>query len=214
MTSTIESNAAEGSGRKLRRTSRYIHFGPFQVDQQCQRVTRDGARLKLQAKVYQMLMALVEKQGGVATREELKVRLWPAESHVNYDANLATLTNKLRQALGDSSDHPLYIETVHGKGYYLIVPPVFADTPLPPALVPVDARAIEKGSPAMRSNFWITLGAIALIIAGMLLGAGIAKLWIAHFAEQFLPRVLLTVHHSFDLSGAIQIPFRNSWRAN
>ena len=67
-------------------SGRYIQFGPFQIDQQRQEVFRDGSRLKLQGKVYQILIALLEKPGDVVTREELRQRLWPAETHVNYDA--------------------------------------------------------------------------------------------------------------------------------
>lgn len=171
----------------LQLPSRYIRFGPFQVDQQRQEVTKNGFKLKLQGKVYQVLMALVEKQGDVVTREELRVRLWPAETHVNYDANVNTTVNKLRQALGDCSDKPLYIETVPRRGYCLLVQPEFADTPVTAALVPSispngNARPVEKDSAATESDLWITLGVIALIVAGMLLGAGITRLWIGHFA--------------------------------
>jgi DNA-binding winged helix-turn-helix (wHTH) protein len=189
--SMIEPDAATGAGRMLQLPSRYIRFGPFQIDQQRREVTKSGSRLKLQGKVYEVLIALIEKQCDVVTREELRVRLWPAESQVNYDANVNTTVNKLRQALGDSSDKPLYIETVPRKGYCLIVQPEFADAPLPSALVPSTgqnghARAAEKGSPAIRSDLWITLGVIALIVAGMLLGAGITRLWITHFAQPSL----------------------------
>src|SRR5260370_37611864 len=130
LSSTLEPEMAAGPSRTLGLTWRYIRFGPFQVDQQRQEVTRNGTRLKLQGKVYQVLIALIEKQGDVVTREELRVRLWPAESQVNYDANVNTTVNKLRQALGDSSDKPLFIETVPRKGYCLIVQPEFADAPL------------------------------------------------------------------------------------
>ena len=123
LSSMIESDAAAAASRMLSLPSRYIRFGPFQVDQQRQEVTKNGARLKLQGKVYQVLIALVEKQGDVVTREELRIRLWPAETQVNYDANVNTTVNKLRQALGDSSDKPLYIETVPRRGYCLIVQP-------------------------------------------------------------------------------------------
>src|SRR5437867_1759167 len=95
-------------GPGLLSTGRYIHFGPFRIDQQRQEVTRNGARLKLQGKVYQTLLTLLEKPGEVVTREELRARLWPADTHVNYDANVNTTVNKLRMALGDSSDKPLY----------------------------------------------------------------------------------------------------------
>ena len=188
LTSMIEPDAVAGAGR-LQLPSRYIRFGPFQVDQQRQEVTKNGTRLKLQGKVYQFLIALVEKQGDVVTREELRVRLWPAESQVNYDANVNTTVNKLRQALGDSSDKPLFIETVPRKGYCLIVQPEFAEAPLAAKRAPLNSSNGQvqregKVSPPTRSDLWITLGVIALIIAGMLLGAGITRLWIAHFAQQ------------------------------
>src|SRR6266568_6517589 len=108
-------------GPSLLTSGRYIHFGPFRIDQQRQEVTRHGTRLKLQGKVYQTLLTLLEKPGEVVTREELRLRLWPADTHVNYDANVNTTVNKLRQALGDSSDKPLYIETIPRKGYSLLV---------------------------------------------------------------------------------------------
>src|SRR5438105_8526203 len=85
-------------GPSLLSSGRYIHFGPFRIDQQRQEVTRNGARLKLQGKVYQTLLTLLEKPGEVVTREELRARLWPADTHVNYDANVNTTVNKLRMA--------------------------------------------------------------------------------------------------------------------
>src|SRR5215470_11138040 len=124
-----ESREVGTVGRLALTSSRYIHFGPFQIDQQRQEVSRNGSRLKLQGKVYQVLMALIEKPGEVVTREELRQRLWPAETHVNYDANVNTTVNKLRQALGDSSDKPLYIETIPRKGYSLLTQPEMSDKP-------------------------------------------------------------------------------------
>src|SRR5229473_2809853 len=140
LSSTLEPDLAAGPSRVLPLTSRYIRFGPFQVDQQRQEVSKNGVRLKLQGKVYQVLLALIEKQGEVVTREELRFRLWPADTHVNYDANVNTTVNKLRQALGDSSEKPLYIETIPRKGYCLIVQPEFADVPMTIAPgIPVNA---------------------------------------------------------------------------
>ncbi len=177
---------AAGPSRVLALTSRYIRFGPFQIDQQRQEVSKNGARLKLQGKVYQVLLALIEKQGEVVTRDELRLRLWPADTHVNYDANVNTTVNKLRQALGDSSDKPLYIETIPRRGYCLVVRPEFADVPM--AVVAVAPANGVNGKPQMESaksantDIWMTLGIIGLILGGMLLGAAITKLWIYHFA--------------------------------
>jgi DNA-binding winged helix-turn-helix (wHTH) protein len=184
VTSTLEPEMAAGPGRIPALSSRYIRFGPFQIDQHRQEVSKNGARLKLQGKVYQVLLALIEKQGEVVTREELRIRLWPADTHVNYDANVNTTVNKLRQALGDSSEKPLYIETIPRKGYCLVVQPEFADIPLPaPVNQPnvVNGPRAERAGPA-KTDLWITLGIIGLILGGMLLGAAITKLWIYHFA--------------------------------
>jgi DNA-binding winged helix-turn-helix (wHTH) protein len=169
-------------------SGRYVRFGPFRIDQQRQEVTRDGSRLKLQGKVYQTLMTLLEKPGEVVTREELRMRLWPADTHVNYDANVNTTVNKLRQALGDSSDKPLYVETIPRKGYCLLVQPEISDKPGNSLHARGDqaAYSLRESQPTagrsktFESDLWIVLGAIGLILAGMLLGAGIMRLWIGH----------------------------------
>src|SRR5947209_6109733 len=179
LSSTLEPEMAAGPGRLPTLSLRYIRFGPFQIDQHRQEVSRNGARLKLQGKVYQVLLALIEKQGEVVTREELRVRLWPADTHVNYDANVNTTVNKLRQALGDSSEKPLYIETIPRKGYCLLIPPEFADAPL--AVAPATKSNAPNGQPRaestkpVKTDLWITLGIIGLILGGMLLGAAITK---------------------------------------
>jgi DNA-binding winged helix-turn-helix (wHTH) protein len=173
---------------------RFMRFGPFQVDQQRQEVCRDGQRLKLQGKVYQVLVALLEKPGEVVTREELRQRLWPADTHVNYDANVNTTVNKLRQVLGDSTDKPMYIETIPRKGYCLVAQPeasaVSSAPVLPPSVSSNGAASLHALSqpaepPAGRSGFWVPLGVAGLILAGMLLGAGITitTLFISHFAQ-------------------------------
>jgi len=189
LSSTLETEMAAGPGRAPALGTRYIRFGPFQVDQHREEVSKNGIRLKLQGKVYQVLLALIEKQGEVVTRDELRFRLWPADTHVNYDANVNTTVNKLRQALGDSSDKPLYVETIPRKGYCLVVQPEFTDVPMAVSPQPT-ANGSNTKSPASESgateapkiDLWITFGVIGLILAGMLLGAGIAKLWIGHFA--------------------------------
>src|SRR5258708_24804423 len=97
LSSTLEPDMAAGPSRILPLSSRYIRFGPFQVDQQRQEVSKNGTRLRLQCKVYQVLLALIEKQGEVVTRDELRVRLWPSDTHVNFDPDVHTTQNKLHQ---------------------------------------------------------------------------------------------------------------------
>jgi DNA-binding winged helix-turn-helix (wHTH) protein len=188
--SMLEPDEPATSERTLLSSGRYVLFGPFRIDQQRQEVTRGGARLKLQGKVYQVLLTLLEKPGEVVTREELRTRLWPADTHVNYDANVNTTVNKLRQALGDSSDKPLYIETIPRKGYCLLVQPEVSDKSAHPHFAqgepPADsAQESSRGSVTLsfsKSDIWIVLSVIGLILVGMLLGAGITRLVISHAA--------------------------------
>jgi DNA-binding winged helix-turn-helix (wHTH) protein len=178
------------SERVLLSSGRYVLFGPFRIDQQRQEVSRSGTRLKLQGKVYQVLLTLLEKPGEVVTREELRMRLWPADTHVNYDANVNTTVNKLRQALGDSTDKPLYIETIPRKGYCLLVQPEVSDKSphshfahSEPSAASALGTSQSSGRLAFsKSDLWVVLGVIGLILAGMLLGAGITRLWISHAA--------------------------------
>src|SRR5262249_37944410 len=176
-----------GTNAGLEQDYRYIRFGPFQIDRQRQQVSRSGTRLKVQGKVYQVLLALISKHGQVVTREELKQALWPSDTHVNFDANVNTTVNKLRQILGDSTDKPIYIETIPRKGYSFLIDPEFAAQPFTHTEA---ASAVGSGksglasrtdNSARNSDRWLTLGVIALILAGILLGAGIATLWLTRF---------------------------------
>jgi DNA-binding winged helix-turn-helix (wHTH) protein len=168
-------------------SGRYIRLGPFQIDQQRQEITKNGEKLKLQGKVYRVLMTLLEKPGEVVTREELRRRLWPAETYVNYDANVNTTVNKLRLALGDSSERPIYIETIPRRGYCLLVQPEISATPTTPAVSlsePGDlpTKLSDNRDARPRAAIWNVVVIIGLLLVGILLGATLTRLWISHFA--------------------------------
>ena len=99
-----------------------LRFGAFEIDGRRGEVRKNGARIKLQEKPSQILTHLVERAGKVVTREELRQRVWPADTFVDFDANLNTALNKLRQALGDSADNPIFIQTIPRRGYCFIAP--------------------------------------------------------------------------------------------
>src|SRR4029077_7548073 len=168
-------------------SGRYILLGPFQIDQQRQEITKNGERLKLQGKVYRVLMALLEKPGEVVTREELRQRLWPAETYVNYDANVNTTVNKLRLALGDSSDKPIYIETIPRKGYSLLVQPEISAMPTTVTASvskqgQLPAKLSENSLSRSHAAMWNVAVIIGLLLVGILLGAGLTRFWISHAA--------------------------------
>src|SRR6267154_6069081 len=89
-------------------SARYVCFGAFHLDLKKEELFKDGARVKLQGKVYQALVTLLQKPGEIVTREELRLQLWP-DAVVNYDANVNTTVNKLRQVLSDSADQPVFV---------------------------------------------------------------------------------------------------------
>jgi len=164
--------------------ARYVCFGAFHLDLRKEELFKDGARVKLHGKVYQTLLALLQKPGESVTREELRMQLWPSDTHVNYDANVNTTVNKLRQVLGDSPPPPAFVETILRKGYSFVAKveyvdrPVAPRTPQPAKLSPVTAvseRVEDKASffrTTIRSN-WFTAGVVTLVIASMLFGAAL-----------------------------------------
>ena len=97
--------------------ARRVTFGPFSVDLRAGELYKGKKKIKVQQLPLQVLGALLEKPGEVVEREELKSRLWPADTFVDFEHGLNTAIKKLRQALGDSTTKPRYIETLPRKGY-------------------------------------------------------------------------------------------------
>jgi DNA-binding winged helix-turn-helix (wHTH) protein len=163
--------------------TRYARFGAFQLDLQKQELFKEGTRVKLQGKVCQALLALLERPSEVVTREELRTRLWPAETHVNYDANVNTTVNKLRQVLGDSTDQPVYVETIPKRGYSFVAQVEYVNEPAPRIFAAQFSKTVgghvsgqvadSSVGPTVGGNAWAKAGAVALVIAGMLFGAAI-----------------------------------------
>jgi Tol biopolymer transport system component/DNA-binding winged helix-turn-helix (wHTH) protein len=102
-------------------TSQVIRFATFEVDLQAQELRKGGLRLKLSGQPFQVLTILLEQPGTVVTREELQKRLWP-DTFVDVDHNLNTAINKIREALGESSENPRFVETLPRRGYRFIGP--------------------------------------------------------------------------------------------
>lgn len=101
---------------------RLYRFGIFELDVRSGELRRRGVRLKLQDKPLKVLLALLEHPGEVVTRDELRHRLWTADVFVDFESGLNTAANRLRLALGDSAEHPRYIETLARNGYRFIAP--------------------------------------------------------------------------------------------
>jgi TolB-like protein/DNA-binding winged helix-turn-helix (wHTH) protein/Tfp pilus assembly protein PilF len=95
-------------------------FGPFEVDSVSGELRKHGVQVKLQDQPLQILLFLLEHPGDVVTREELRQRLWPADTFVDFDHGLYNAVKRLREALGDDAETPQFIETVPKRGYRFI----------------------------------------------------------------------------------------------
>jgi DNA-binding winged helix-turn-helix (wHTH) protein len=164
--------------------ARYLRFGAFLLDVKREELFKDGTRVKLQGKVYQALLALLEKPGDILTREALRMRLWPADTHVNYDANVNTTVNKLRQVLGDSSEQPLFVDTIPRKGYSFVAKVEYLERLTPPSeSTPAELSPAASSSDLSQtrlsflklalSSKWFTVGVVTLLVASMLFGAAL-----------------------------------------
>lgn len=103
-------------------TSRVIRCGAFEIDVKAFELRKHGSRIKLSEQPFQILVILLEKPGEVVTRDELRERLWPADTFVDFDHGLNNAVMRLREALGDSSEKPRFIETLPRRGYRFIAP--------------------------------------------------------------------------------------------
>jgi eukaryotic-like serine/threonine-protein kinase len=170
-----------------------LKFGPYLVDLTAGEVRKNGSRIRLQEKPLRVLALLAERQDQVVTREELKKRLWPEETFVDFETGLNTAVSKLRDALSDSAENPRYIETIPRRGYRFISPVEFVNAHCPagnldnsqkpePAtvLAPTSAeisgtetRKVPKARSAIRATLWISLAAAVLIV-------GSGAYWLTH----------------------------------
>lgn len=99
-----------------------VRFGPFEADLRTGELWRDGARIPLQDKPFQLLAALLRRPGELVTREELRDQLWPEAVFTDFEHGLNKAVNKLRRALDDPADGPRYVETLPRRGYRLMAP--------------------------------------------------------------------------------------------
>lgn len=128
----------EGSTQRWR-------FGIFEVDAPRSELRRSGTRVKLREQSFRILVLLLERAGDIVTREELRQALWPSDTYVDFDHSLNSAVMKLRDALGDSADKPLYIETIPKRGYRFVAP-VSQAGDFPSEMPKTEAPATDSGT--------------------------------------------------------------------
>lgn len=156
---------------------RSARFGPFELSLETGELHKHGVRVRLQHRPFQILAALIETPGRLVTREELRTRLWSSDVFVDFESGLNTAVNRLRLALGDSAENPLYVETLSRLGYRFLAPveityeepeQIFA-APTPAVPAPLEApqpkpEIAPSHPPARPIRLWLSALAMSLVL--------------------------------------------------
>lgn len=133
-----------------------VAFGEFEVKLSSRELCRNGARVRLPDQSFQILAMLLERPGELVSREDIRQRLWPGRTFVDFDHGLNNAMNRLREALGDSAESPRFIETLPRRGYRFIAPiqpGVALSADLQPSTAPAaDTRASEGESTTLAND--------------------------------------------------------------
>jgi cholera toxin transcriptional activator len=180
------------------RSVKIVRFGIFELNLDASELRKNGAKLRLQEQPLQVLVLLLERAGDVVTREDLRQKLWPSNTFVDFDHSLNTAVNKLRETLGDSASSPRYIETVARRGYRFIAPVQTVETAAGPSSQTPSSEAAKASLNALHPELAVpiprrslTRGLFALIQVMYL---------IFYLAALFHLHPVLTIADSF-LSG-------------
>jgi TolB-like protein/DNA-binding winged helix-turn-helix (wHTH) protein len=140
--------------------ARHVKLGGFELDSDSGELSRNGRKIRLPDQSFRILQVLLERPGEVVTRDELRARLWGADTFVDFDAGLNNAVKKLRDALDDSSEQPLFIETVPRHGYRLITP--------------IDAPPTTR-----RRKRWVVAAAMAFAGLAVAMSLETSRTWLA-----------------------------------
>ena len=164
-------------------------FGQFDVDCRTGELRKQGMKLRVRGRPVDILLMLLARPGELVTRDELRSRLWTADTFVDFDHGLHAAVNRLRDALGDSADNPRFVETIPRKGYRFIAPvtPIHPEPPrdpvAPPAPqtpvatpAPVSPAAGELGTPPTPASARASRRILAMALGGLVV-ALLATLW-------------------------------------
>jgi DNA-binding winged helix-turn-helix (wHTH) protein len=127
---------------EIGRKTRVARFGVFEADLDARELRKQGRRIRLQDQPFGVLAILLEHPGVVISREDIRQKLWPADTFVDFDHSLNTAVNKIREALGDSAASPRFVETVARRGYRFVGEVSWQDSRLPQTV------GIESEKPA------------------------------------------------------------------
>src|SRR5215469_16815289 len=167
------------SGREKRFPARFVCFGPFYLDVSREQLFLGESKVNLFGKPLNLLMKILERPNQIVLRDELCRHLWGAEPDTALDANLCSTLNKVRNALGDPTSQPKYIETVRDSGYRFIASVEHLDScPRPSRDPPVPQTLQVSGlGLALFSRMFPAASAVMVLVTASLVGFGVSFVW-------------------------------------
>ncbi len=121
---------------------RIVRFGSFELDEDARELRRDGSKIRLQEQPLQILQVLLENPGKVISRKDLRQKIWPSETFVDFDHGINNAVKRLREALGDTAETPRYVETIPRRGYRFLVSVDGSQDVVPKPGDPIDSVAV------------------------------------------------------------------------
>jgi TolB-like protein/DNA-binding winged helix-turn-helix (wHTH) protein/Tfp pilus assembly protein PilF len=187
---------------QLADSPRILCFGSFEVDIRAGELRRQGLKIRLQDQPFRLLVLLLERAGDVVTREEVREKLWPADTYVDFDHSLNTAVRKLRESLGDAADAPRYVETLARRGYRFIAPVAPRPTAQVEPSANADVASVLADPPAVAPTS--TRRPLMLATVVLVCAAALAAFWLAPRQGPMTPsgrRLTLAVLPFDNLSG-------------
>ena len=129
-----------------------FRFGAYELDVSDGVLRKGGVRLRVQPQPLKVLLALLERRGELVTREELREKLWPTETYVDFEQGLNAAVTRLRQTLVDSAENPRFVQTEARLGYRMIVPVQETGTTLQASGPPGEANGLDEGAEVATSS--------------------------------------------------------------
>jgi Tol biopolymer transport system component/DNA-binding winged helix-turn-helix (wHTH) protein len=205
-------------------------FGAFELEGRTAELRKNGVVIRLQEQPARLLVFLLQRAGQIVTRDDLRIHLWPADTFVDFDHSLNTAVMKLREALGDSSEKPLYIQTLPRKGYRFVAPvslmpssnssapamrtpaPEQVDVAPSPNQDPIEKPSDKSERPRKRLYFRLAM------LAAVVLAAGLLVFWTTLNRTTGMPKVVQFTRLTSDgqrkigplLSDGVRVYF-NEW---
>src|SRR5215472_9386322 len=143
-------------------------FGLYVLDSGDGTLTRDSVRVRVQEQPFQLLLLLVERAGQIVSRDEIRNRLWPQNTFVEFDKSLGVAVLKVREALGDDASNPRFIETIPRRGYRFIAPVKVESAQVAGPLPPIaGAPTLSASKPNLYgAKHWLIIASLVLLLVG------------------------------------------------